>query len=175
MSKAPPPPLYCDTTSCDLDPLFCSQTNKEEWGNPFSFEKRDFDVSLLEKRGPQRELSWKTVAGYIVTQYSLTYPTSGAYMRRLQAGLQGISRRWWRMRSRDCDDPAVSPARLDENEAAPTGAQVEHTVPVSLFCSLTITTAPISRFRIRVRYFLSPLIGSILLSSPHGIHSWQRT
>ena len=131
VSKAPPPPLYCDTTSCDLDSFFCAQGNKDEWGNPFSITKGDLDVSSLEKRGPSRPSGWKTAAGYIVMQFSLTYPTSGAYMRRLQAGLQDLSRRWWRMRSRDCDNPAVSPERLDKNEAAPLRAQVEHTVPVS--------------------------------------------
>lgn len=147
MSKAPPPPLYCDTTSCDLDPLSCAQDNQDEWGNPLSFEKRDFDVSSLEKRGPRRNANWKTAAGYIVAQSSFTYPTTGAYMRNLQAGLQGLARRWWRARSRDCDDPVVSPEPLDEDEAAPEEAQVEHTVPVSLFYS-----APMTGFRVGVWY-----------------------
>jgi hypothetical protein len=135
VDKALPPPLYCDTTSCDLDPLFCSQ-DRDESGNPFTaFDKRDLTLSSLEKRGPQRNYEWKTAAGHFVRQSSLIYPTLGMYIRHLQAGLQGLARRWWRMRSQSCDDPVVSPEPLDENEAAPEDAQVEHPVPVRSICS----------------------------------------
>ncbi|KAK4043860.1 hypothetical protein C8A01DRAFT_31960 [Parachaetomium inaequale] len=135
-TSALPPPLYCDTTSCDLDPLVCSQDN-DEWGNPF-LSKRDSiitvaddddGVSLLEKRGGKQPYTWKTAAGVFITQYSLTYRTPGAYMRNIQAGLQGIARRWWRVRSRSCNDPAVSPQELERDQAPPDTSQVEHTVP----------------------------------------------
>jgi hypothetical protein len=144
--------LYCKKKTCDLEPNACNQDGDDEWGNPM--KKRDLlsiptfgahrhghgpdhhhgDYSFLEKRGPKRPFAWKTAAGLFITQYSLTYPTPGGYMRNLQNGLQGIARRWWRMRSENCENPDVAAEDLTGGTSAPTGAQVEHTLPVrSLF------------------------------------------
>ncbi|KAL7949331.1 hypothetical protein V8C42DRAFT_361877 [Trichoderma barbatum] len=142
-SKVPPPPLYCDTTTCDLDPLSCIEERGEEWveGPDEDLDDQllegedigaDASFSLHEKRAGPRVFDWLTTAGVVISQRSLSSPSPPLYMRNLRNRLEGISRNWWRMRSQNCDDPAVSPDPLDPDQPAPEGAQVEHVVPVSI-------------------------------------------
>ncbi|RYP81113.1 hypothetical protein DL770_005976 [Monosporascus sp. CRB-9-2] len=145
VSKAIPPPLYCETNTCKLNPLACNQDGKDDWGNLYlktrSLSSADGNdsFSLLDKRGSERPFNWKTTFGFILVQHSLSYPTPQRYLRHLQEDLQGIARRWWLMRSRSCSNPVVSGEDLEADEAPPEGGQVEHTVPavvISRFSSV---------------------------------------
>lgn len=136
VSKAPPPPLYCELTTCDLDPLSCSQ-DKDEVGNPLysrdvgslSTAGEEGGFSRLEERGPPRDGKWWLVSLHLIHQLSRTYPTPAQHLNNMQR-LQGIARRWWFMNGRVCNNPSVTSREItDTTPRPPIGGQVEHGLP----------------------------------------------
>lgn len=93
VSKALLPPLTCDITSCDIDPLLCSQDNSNVWGNFGTLFKRD-SVLLTAGHGWPMMTTWKTAAGLFITQQSLPYTTNTVYMKNLRNDLAGLARCW---------------------------------------------------------------------------------
>ncbi|KAF6788479.1 chitinase [Colletotrichum sojae] len=153
-----PEPLTCTVNTCSLDPLSCSQSNRDEWGNQPGVEETGLEKrSLVAKRGEtglvvrqddldegawelldKRTYKWVTSFGLVVIQYSLTYPQPAGLMRRLREGLNNILL-YWRTRSENCGDPGVQALDIDVNGAPPPRCQVEHTLPlviVSRFASV---------------------------------------
>lgn len=142
VSKILPAPLYCDKTTCDIDPMACVQDNFDEWGNPYpntaslkkrvyvsGLDGRDVDLVMLERRGGKRNFKW-VLAGVVIHQVSQTYPTIQRYMANLRNRVPGVSNRHWRIRSRNCGSPRLEDVELDVNGAPPQDTQVEHTIPV---------------------------------------------
>ncbi|KAL5330730.1 hypothetical protein ACEPPN_000250 [Leptodophora sp. 'Broadleaf-Isolate-01'] len=128
VSKPPPPTLYCDITTCDIDPGACAISATDGFG---SFKRDVTDQSNeLEKRGPGRDYSWKLTSGYVMYQLSRQYATPTQYMAYVRSQLSGIATRWWQMRSRSCGTPSLT--QVDFGTTAPTGGQVEHPVPMML-------------------------------------------
>lgn len=135
--KPPPPPLYCDVTTCDilsLDESGCSE-DRDEYGN----RRRDIDledgspVHELEARTGKRPFSFFTSPlGLKVTTESLRYISRTQYMRYLRQNLPGILNRVFRMRSRDCGHPNLGANVLQPNSGdnAPENSQIEHILPV---------------------------------------------
>ncbi|KAK6950778.1 hypothetical protein Daesc_007303 [Daldinia eschscholtzii] len=130
VTKPPPPKLYCDITICDLDNTACSGDADFEYGAKRDLQATNSAVSdfALEKRGSRRPFKWYTTAGLLITQESLTYPTPSRYVRLLQQNLQGLSRRWWQIRSRDCGDPHLT--QMEIGDTPPSDGQVEHPIPL---------------------------------------------
>ncbi|OHW99356.1 chitinase [Colletotrichum incanum] len=146
-----PEPLTCKVNSCQLDYNFCSQTNRDEWGN--HLEPRSDVVAARDEQGltvvsdadddewvllDKRTYKWVTSFGLIVTQYSLTYPTPAGLMRRLREGLARVLQ-YWATQSDNCGSPGVEGRDIDLDGAPPNRGQVEHTLPlviVSRFASV---------------------------------------
>lgn len=87
---------------------------------------------MLEKRGGKRQYDWILTSGYLISQWSRTYPDPNGYMRLLRQRLTGLATRWFEMRSRSCGDPSLRPTDFQSQNQAPTGGQVEHPLPVRI-------------------------------------------
>ncbi|EFQ36444.1 hypothetical protein CGRA01v4_00060 [Colletotrichum graminicola] len=154
---AVPDPLTCKVDSCMLDYNFCSQTNRDDWGNHIepreedgtgetavaragaaAADDNDTGVTLVIRQDDgefhvlnKRDYKWLASFGVVILQQSLAYPRPAQLMRRLREGLVRVLRRW-ATQSDYCGDPGVEALDidLDDDAEAPERAQVEHTIPL---------------------------------------------
>ncbi|KAJ3953651.1 hypothetical protein N0V92_009873 [Colletotrichum tropicale] len=149
-----PKPLTCTVDSCMLDYNFCSQTNRDDWGNHIEprDEESETGVALAEaanaQKGPgvslvirqddgefqilnKRDYKWLASFGIVILQESLAYPPPSQLMRRLREGLVRVLRRW-ATQSDHCGDPGIEALDIDLDDDAPPPdrGQVEHTIPL---------------------------------------------
>lgn len=133
VTKAPPPTVKCNITTCDIDPGLCQIA--EESDHYGEFLKRDetgLNFPTFEKRGGGKRNFRVPITSGFIYGLSRAQPDRFEYMNYLRNGMRGLARQWYQMGSRSCGDPNLRATNFQNNNNAPTGTHVEHPCPVSI-------------------------------------------